>query len=95
MSPVDASSAIEQHTTTRVVLIACAAALGGFLFGFDTAVINGAVEAIRSDFKLDATLIGFAVSCASARRSVWASATAAFAGLRRARVSQGGALESC
>lgn len=64
MSPVAASSAIEQHTTTRVVLIACAAALGGFLFGFDTAVINGAVEAIRADFKLDATLIGFAVSCA-------------------------------
>ncbi len=40
-------------TTTRrksntfyVILIAGAAALGGFLFGFDTAVINGAVAAL-------------------------------------------------
>ncbi len=33
----------EGHATTRVVLIAAAAAIGGFLFGFDTAVINGAV----------------------------------------------------
>lgn len=52
------------RTNARVVAIAAVAALGGFLFGFDTAVINGAVDAIRGDFKLDATLIGFAVSCA-------------------------------
>jgi sugar porter (SP) family MFS transporter len=48
----------------RVVLIAAAAALGGFLFGFDTAVINGAVDAVRSSFGLDAGRIGLAVSCA-------------------------------
>ncbi len=42
-------------TTTRrksntfyVILIAGAAALGGFLFGFDTAVINGAVAALSN-----------------------------------------------
>ena len=54
----------QQHTTLRVVLIAAAAALGGFLFGFDTAVINGAVDAVRSSFGLDAGRIGLAVSCA-------------------------------
>jgi sugar porter (SP) family MFS transporter len=54
----------EQRTTARVILIAAAAALGGFLFGFDTAVINGAVDAVRAGFGLDAARIGFAVSCA-------------------------------
>ncbi|HZH44082.1 MAG TPA: sugar porter family MFS transporter [Lysobacter sp.] len=48
----------------RVVMVTVAAALGGFLFGFDTAVINGAVDAIRGDFGLSATLTGLAVSCA-------------------------------
>ena len=53
-----------QRTTARVVGIAAAAALGGFLFGFDTAVINGAVDAVRGAFGLDAGRIGLAVSCA-------------------------------
>jgi sugar porter (SP) family MFS transporter len=61
-TPVDL--ALEQRATARIVLIAAAAALGGFLFGFDTAVINGAVEAIRGGFQLDAGRIGLAVSCA-------------------------------
>ena len=53
-----------ERPALRVVLITAVAALGGFLFGFDTAVINGAVDAIRSGFGLDATATGFAVSCA-------------------------------
>ncbi len=48
----------------RVVMISAAAALGGFLFGFDTAVINGTVDSIRSAFGLSAGMTGFAVSCA-------------------------------
>ncbi len=55
---------VGQRATARVVLIAAAAALGGFLFGVDTAVINGAVDAVRAGFGLDAKQIGFAVSCA-------------------------------
>lgn len=55
---------LERHHTTRVLLVTAVAALGGFLFGFDTAVINGAVDAIRAGFGLDAKAIGFAVSCA-------------------------------
>jgi len=60
--PVDLAH--EQRATARIVLIAAAAALGGFLFGYDTAVINGAVEAIRGGFGLNAARIGIAVSCA-------------------------------
>jgi SP family sugar:H+ symporter-like MFS transporter len=55
---------MEQHATLRVLLISAAAALGGFLFGYDTAVINGAVDAIRNEFGLSAWATGFAVSCA-------------------------------
>jgi sugar porter (SP) family MFS transporter len=48
----------------RVIWITAAAALGGFLFGYDTAVINGAVDAMRGAFGLSAAATGFAVSCA-------------------------------
>lgn len=54
----------EEYDTGRAVLLAVVAAIGGFLFGFDTAVINGAVEAIRADFGMGAGLTGFAVSSA-------------------------------
>jgi MFS transporter, SP family, sugar:H+ symporter len=69
MSSVDARGTgtvggLEQHATIRVLLISAAAALGGFLFGFDTAVINGAVDAVRGSFGLSAAATGFAVSCA-------------------------------
>ncbi|WP_127843033.1 MFS transporter [Actinomyces wuliandei] len=47
---------------TRVIGICVAAALGGFLFGFDTAVINGAVDALAGDFALGPALTGFSVS---------------------------------
>ncbi|WP_194395833.1 sugar porter family MFS transporter [Microbacterium atlanticum] len=48
----------------RVVLVASTAALGGFLFGFDTAVINGAVSAIGEQFQTGPFLLGFAVASA-------------------------------
>ncbi len=65
MSTMDTTGdGLGQRATARVVLISAAAALGGFLFGFDTAVINGAVDAVRGGFALDAAQIGFAVSCA-------------------------------
>jgi len=47
-----------------MLLIAGAAALGGFLFGFDTAVINGAVLALKEHFGAGDWLIGLAVSLA-------------------------------
>ncbi|HEY9833838.1 MAG TPA: sugar porter family MFS transporter [Stenomitos sp.] len=47
-----------------VILIAGAAALGGFLFGFDTAVINGAVGALQKAYNASSGMTGFAVSSA-------------------------------
>jgi sugar porter (SP) family MFS transporter len=49
-------------SNTYVTLIAAAAALGGFLFGFDTAVINGAVVALQKAFNASSFATGFAVS---------------------------------
>jgi MFS transporter, SP family, sugar:H+ symporter len=40
------------------------AAMGGFLFGYDSAVINGAVKAIGDHFNTAAGVLGFAVSSA-------------------------------
>ncbi|WP_066042632.1 sugar porter family MFS transporter [Herbiconiux solani] len=50
----------------KVIALSIAAALGGFLFGFDSSVINGAVKAIDDDFALgDLPLLsGFVVACA-------------------------------
>ena len=58
------TAATEQFNTGRAVLLATVAALGGFLFGFDTAVINGTVVAIREEFGMGAGLTGFTVSSA-------------------------------
>ena len=58
------TSARPSRLNARVIGICVAAALGGFLFGFDTAVINGAVDALTEEFALSAGLSGFAVSSA-------------------------------
>src|SRR3712207_9043630 len=46
------------------VRIASVAALGGFLFGYDSAVINGAVAAIEDRFEVPSATLGFAVASA-------------------------------
>jgi MFS transporter, SP family, sugar:H+ symporter len=46
----------------KVIGVTIAAALGGLLFGFDTAVINGANEAIRTEFGLDTRVLAFVVA---------------------------------
>mgnify|MGYP000388949622 CR=1 FL=1 len=55
---------IHNYRTGRVVGLAGTAALGGFLFGFDSAVINGAAPAIKSTFGLSSLALGFTVSIA-------------------------------
>jgi SP family sugar:H+ symporter-like MFS transporter len=47
---------------SRVTMMAAGAALGGFLFGYDSAVINGAVDAIQLRFEVGAGLLGFVVA---------------------------------
>jgi MFS transporter, SP family, sugar:H+ symporter len=53
-----------KYSSSYVTLIASAAALGGFLFGFDTAVINGAVAALQAAFSANSVQVGLAVSLA-------------------------------
>ncbi|MFD7220349.1 sugar porter family MFS transporter [Streptomyces sp. NPDC059892] len=61
----------------HVIFITAAAAMGGFLFGYDSSVINGAVEAIRSRYDIGSAalaqviaiaLIGCAIGAATAGR---------------------------
>ncbi|MHA6795551.1 sugar porter family MFS transporter [Pseudonocardia bannensis] len=51
-------------STGRTVLVTATAALGGFLFGYDTAVINGAVKAVGEQFGASPLVLGFAVAAA-------------------------------
>src|SRR5215217_2900658 len=64
MSEHDAGSDTAQSPQhlARVIAITVAAAVGGLLFGFDTAVINGAVDSIQADFQLSPTVLGFTVA---------------------------------
>ncbi|MFI6454297.1 sugar porter family MFS transporter [Streptosporangium amethystogenes] len=59
-----ASSGTSGEHIGRVVFIAGAAAVGGFLFGYDSAVINGAVTGIRKYFTVGAVEIGLVVAVA-------------------------------
>lgn len=45
-----------------VLLITLVAALGGFLFGYDTAVVSGAIGFLTKHFQLNADLTGWAAS---------------------------------
>lgn len=48
----------------RVIFFSVAAALGGFLFGYDTAVINGAVAAVQLHYQAGPLALGAAVASA-------------------------------
>lgn len=48
--------------TGRVILLSVIAALGGFLFGYDSGVINGTVDALQQAFDSDAVGTGFNVA---------------------------------
>jgi sugar porter (SP) family MFS transporter len=52
----------EQPNKQFIVLISGVAALGGLLFGFDTAIISGTIPYITSYFGLDEYMLGWAVS---------------------------------
>ncbi|WP_278262383.1 sugar porter family MFS transporter [Nocardia sp. AG03] len=60
----DGDSVEEGASNNRVVRIASVAALGGLLFGYDSAVINGAVAAIQDEFDVADAVLGFAVASA-------------------------------
>lgn len=51
-----------KHNVWYVVSVCLVAALGGFLFGFDTAVISGSIDALNRLFSLTPAQTGWAVS---------------------------------
>jgi len=54
-----------QAKTNRFIgLITLIAALGGFLFGFDMAVVSGIIEPIKLQYGLSSSQEGLFVSCA-------------------------------
>ncbi|GGJ00252.1 sugar transporter [Saccharopolyspora subtropica] len=83
-----ASSATTEHLG-HVVMIAGAAALGGFLFGYDTSVINGGVDAIQEYFDVGPALTGLTVSSALLGSAVGAGVAGGLADrIGRIRVMQ-------
>ncbi len=50
------------HTAPYIVFISCIATIGGFLFGFDSGVINGTVEGLQTAFNSDSVGTGFNVA---------------------------------
>jgi sugar porter (SP) family MFS transporter len=75
--PVSGARAAHPDHLGHVIFITAAAAMGGFLFGYDSSVINGAVEAIRDRYEIGSgtlaqviavALIGCAVGAATAGR---------------------------
>ncbi|MFG3532120.1 sugar porter family MFS transporter [Streptomyces sp. NPDC047917] len=75
--PASGARAAHPDHLGHVIFITAAAAMGGFLFGYDSSVINGAVEAIRSRYDIGSgtlaqviaiALIGCAIGAATAGR---------------------------
>src|SRR5499427_6617373 len=65
-TPRTASDLTSIHGTrpgsAYVTVLSCVAAIGGFLFGFDSGVINGTVDALAKAFGTNAAGTGFAVA---------------------------------
>ena len=57
-----APSARAEENTRLIVQISCVATLGGFLFGFDSGVINGTVEGLSTTFHASSTVVGLVVA---------------------------------
>jgi hypothetical protein len=61
-APVTTTVPATTGSSTYVIGLSSVAAIGGFLFGFDSGVINGAVDALAYAFGTRAATTGFAVA---------------------------------
>lgn len=62
--PTPAAPTTTSAAHRKAIALAISAAVGGFLFGFDSSVINGAVDAIEGQFDLSSTVTGLVVAVA-------------------------------
>ncbi len=51
---VDRAATDRAENTPLIIAVSCVATLGGFLFGFDSGVINGTVDGLQTAFRSDA-----------------------------------------
>ncbi len=54
----------ESKQLLYVVWLSIVASIGGFLFGYDTAVISGTVDQVASQFAMNDVATGWYVGCA-------------------------------
>lgn len=53
----------KKHSLWYVILVACAAGMAGLLYGFDTAVISGAIGYLEEIYQLSPAMKGWVISC--------------------------------
>lgn len=71
------SNGQDRGSIAYVVVLTLVAALGGLLFGYDTAVVSGAIGYLQKHFALDDLWTGWAASCALVGCMIGASAAGA------------------
>jgi sugar porter (SP) family MFS transporter len=60
---LESTNTIQEAENTRlIILISCVATIGGFLFGFDSGVINGTVDGLKQAFHSTDAQLGFEVA---------------------------------
>ncbi|HEY5803778.1 MAG TPA: sugar porter family MFS transporter [Lysobacter sp.] len=58
----NATSKHDAENTRLIILVSCVATIGGFLFGFDSGVINGTVDGLQQAFGSSKAGLGFEVA---------------------------------